>query len=193
MFMKSVNWICVFVSVLAITIDIGSALGEQTKFSRDVQPILKRHCLACHGGVKRASGLSFLSREATLAPAESGDVPIVPNHPEKSQVITRITSNDVSVRMPPPDHGAALTSQEIDTLRQWINEGANWEKHWAYRPPLSANLPDVQDKNGRGQDLEPVHFGATGARECQAVTRSRSANLDSTSHFRPHGLAPHAG
>src|SRR5437870_4967646 len=61
-------------------------------FARDIRPILHKHCIACHGGVKRAGGVSFIVRARALSPAKSGEVPIRPGDPSHSELIRRITS-----------------------------------------------------------------------------------------------------
>lgn len=114
-------------------------------FNRDIRPIFNRNCVACHGGVKQASGLSFIVREKLLAPARSGDIAVHPGDPEKSELIRRITSKDETERMPPSEKGPALSAQEIALLRQWIKEGAKWEEHWAYVIPKTPVIPEVAD------------------------------------------------
>ncbi len=65
--------------------------------------------------------------------AESGLHPIIPGDAEESELIRRVTHSDPEQRMP-VDHDA-LSDKEIKKLRQWINEGAAWETHWAYIKP----------------------------------------------------------
>ncbi|NCF92951.1 MAG: DUF1549 domain-containing protein [Verrucomicrobiaceae bacterium] len=104
-------------------------------FAEDVKPLLNKHCVSCHGGVKKASGLSLLSFEQATGKAKSGLAAIVPNQPDESEMILRIRSQDEDERMPPPEHGSALTLTEQRILAQWINEGATWKKHWSFDAP----------------------------------------------------------
>ena len=104
-------------------------------FAEDVKPLLNKHCVSCHGGVKKASGLSLLSFEQATGKAKSGLAAIVPNQPDESEMILRIRSQDEDERMPPPEHGPALTLTEKRILAQWINEGATWKKHWSFDAP----------------------------------------------------------
>src|SRR5262245_15260114 len=85
----------------------------QVDFNRDIKPIFNKSCVACHGGVKQASGLSFSLREKATAPARSGDIAIVPGDPAKSELIRRITSKDETERMPPPEKGPPLSEREV--------------------------------------------------------------------------------
>ena len=112
---------------------------KKIDFSSQVKPILNKHCIACHGGVKRNAKFSLLFRHEALDTAESGKHMIIPGDPEHSEMIRRITSNDPEVRMPYKEE--PLSSEEIGILRQWIKEGAQWGDHWAYLPPRPVAVP----------------------------------------------------
>ncbi|MEZ5039559.1 MAG: DUF1553 domain-containing protein [Saprospiraceae bacterium] len=112
---------------------------EKVDFNTAVRPILNRHCLKCHGGVKAQSGLSFLFEEEAFAPAESGLPAILPGDARHSELIKRIKHHDPELRMPPA--GDPLSQAEIQTLSLWIDQGAKWAKHWAYIPPQQHQVP----------------------------------------------------
>jgi hypothetical protein len=114
-------------------------------FARDIRPLFVKQCTSCHGGVKRAGGVSFLSREGATAEAKSGAHAIVPGDVEKSELLRRITSTNDEERMPPPDHGPALSPEDAAKLREWIRGGAVWTKHWAYEKPVRPSLPEVKN------------------------------------------------
>ncbi len=125
----------------------GAAIGAESSvdFAREIRPLLNSKCVSCHGGVKRAANLSFLSRDDALAPAKSGAVAVKPGDPGHSALLSRVTSSDPEERMPPAEHGPALTGIEIELLRRWIREGAPWKNHWAYEAPIAAPLPPVKN------------------------------------------------
>src|SRR5690349_19938791 len=79
--------------------------ADTVEFARDIRPLFNKNCTVCHGGVKRAGGVSFLSREGATAETKSGAHAVVPGDPAKSELLRRITSDDVEERMPPPEHG----------------------------------------------------------------------------------------
>lgn len=111
-------------------------------YSTQVKPILNKKCIACHGGVKKSGGISFLFRDELITEGESGHMAVVPGRAEKSEMIRRITHPDPELRMPP--EGDPLTSEEIAVLKQWIAEGARWGVHWAYQaiePPVVPPYP----------------------------------------------------
>lgn len=114
-------------------------------FLREVQPILAEHCKLCHGAdaKDRQSGLRLDVRDAALKGGESGTAAIVPGRIDQGELIRRITSTDPEVVMPPPSHKKPLSPKQVDTLKNWIKEGAAYESHWAFTPPVQAPLPSV--------------------------------------------------
>ncbi len=119
---------------------------QPTEFNRDIRPIFAQHCTACHGGVKAAGKLSLIYRDKALAPAKSGERPIVPGDPGQSELMRRVLSKDPDEVMPKPDHGPRLSDQNIATLRQWISEGAKWSEHWSFVPPQEPPTPKLKNK-----------------------------------------------
>ena len=119
------------------------AAEEPVEFNRDIRPLLTRHCTACHGGVKAAGGVSFLDRRQAMAAGDSGKPTIVPNDPAASEILRRVRSTDPDVLMPPPDHGKSLSTAEIDTLERWIRQGAPWQEHWSFVPPVEESTPET--------------------------------------------------
>jgi hypothetical protein len=121
----------------------GSAPGAGVDFQRDVRPILAEHCTVCHGvdaGVRK-SGLRLDRRTDALKGGSSGDAAIVPGQPERSELIRRVSSRDADTVMPPPKQKKPLTDKQIATLKKWIAEGAGYENHWAFTPPVKASPP----------------------------------------------------
>ena len=116
-------------------------------YNRDVRPILADKCFRCHGpdGAKRKAGLRLDRRDEALA-ARDGRRAIVPGDPETSELCFRVSAEDDELRMPPPDSGLVLQPREIELLRRWIEQGAEYQAHWAFLPPQSPSLPAV----GRG-------------------------------------------
>ena len=133
--------ICLFISPCAH--------GQRVSFSTQIQPILAKHCIVCHGPDKAESGLQLTSSESATAALQSGDHAIVPGKPDQSALIARIISAEDN-RMPP--EGDRLTAAEIGLLRQWISEGAEFDIHWAYRPVVKPKVPSSPD----GQIKNPI-------------------------------------
>ncbi len=119
-------------------------------FNDDVRPILADRCYACHGpdSAARKADLRLDLEETAKAPiGEGGVIPIVPGKPEASAILQRLTSHDPDEVMPPPESKLTVSSAEITVIREWIAEGAKWERHWAFIPPRKSNPPEVSDAN----------------------------------------------
>ncbi len=116
---------------------------KKIDFNTDVRPILNKNCLSCHGGVKQLGDLSFLFiDEAVKKKNESGQRIIVPGNAQKSVFIKRILSTDTEVRMPPEKD--QLSQGDIDILVKWIDQGAKYDTHWAYKPiNRTPKLPNI--------------------------------------------------
>lgn len=115
-------------------------------FNRDIRPILSAKCFKCHGIDENArkARLRLDVRETALAPDKSGRMAIVPGHPESSELIRRVFSDDPDVVMPPAATRVTLSEAQKALLRQWIAEGAGYKVHWAFVAPIQAPLPQVK-------------------------------------------------
>ncbi|KQS25461.1 DUF1553 domain-containing protein [Dyadobacter sp. Leaf189] len=110
-------------------------------YNTDVKPILNKHCMGCHGGVKKAGDVSFLFEHEMLEPGKSGKIPVVRGDADASEMIRRILSDDPDEKM--PKNGTPLNEQEVDILKKWINEGAEWETHWSYKKIEKPEVPSL--------------------------------------------------
>jgi hypothetical protein len=119
---------------------------EKTVFSRDIRPILADKCFKCHGpdASQRKSKLRLDNARDAQAPAESGSPALVAGKIDESELYRRITAEDSAERMPPPKSGKSLSAAEIERLKKWIEEGAPYEGHWAFRPPVRPEPPSVK-------------------------------------------------
>jgi hypothetical protein len=129
----------------AVAASATHARAAKIDFDRDVLPILAEHCFHCHGpdATTRQAGLRLDVESGATARLESGDVAIVAGKPALSQLVQRIKSGDEDLVMPPPSTKKTLTAQQIQTLEQWIAEGANYSTHWAFSAPRKASLPPI--------------------------------------------------
>ncbi|WP_198421764.1 DUF1553 domain-containing protein [Lacipirellula parvula] len=126
-----------------------ASASDALQFNRDIRPILSDKCFACHGpeAASREGGFRLDLRESAVGEADSGSIPVVPDQPDASELIARITSDDESLRMPPADSHKTLTPEEVDTLRRWIAQGAEWQQHWSFTAPVRPDLPAVEHEN----------------------------------------------
>lgn len=134
--------------LIALSVQLATALGpvvlygeQPIGFNRDIRPLLSDRCFVCHGPGTQEAGLRL---DSFVAATESA---IVPGDIEASEVIARITSDDPDMRMPPPDsQKKPLTPAQVEVFKQWVAEGAKYQKHWAYLPLERSAVPEVQNK-----------------------------------------------
>lgn len=137
-------------------LDLGS--DEQLSYNFHIRPILSDKCFACHGpdANKREAGLRLDLADAAFAALKEnpGKFAIVPSDLEKSEVYHRIISQDPNTQMPPPESNLALTQEEIELIKRWIKEGAQYEPHWAFVPPKKAPLPKVKNEDWPKNEID---------------------------------------
>ncbi|MEM8954497.1 MAG: PSD1 and planctomycete cytochrome C domain-containing protein [Verrucomicrobiota bacterium] len=112
--------------------------NEPLSFNRDIRPILAGNCYDCHGpdDESRKAKLRLDDRKSAadlLAP--------------DGEFIARITSTDADDVMPPPESHQKLEPIHIDLLRQWVDQGAPYEKHWAFEPPQRPDIPAIRNSD----------------------------------------------
>lgn len=120
-----------------------AAYAETVSFNEHIRPILSDRCFACHGpdSASRKAGLRLDQEDAAKTALEAdGLVPIAEGYPNKSHILRRITSQDPDEVMPPPEAKTSVTKEEIALLTSWIEQGAPWERHWAFISPSKAAL-----------------------------------------------------
>jgi len=112
-------------------------------FARDIQPILAERCLLCHGPDEAEAGLRLDLAEHATRKLDSGETAIRPGEPEASELIRRVTTDDPDKRMPP--EGEPLTVDQVRMLREWVEQGGEYSRHWAFEPIRQPTLPPVSD------------------------------------------------
>jgi len=120
------------------------AVASAVRYGRDVRPILSDRCYQCHGpdAGKRQAGLRLDIREEAISPRKDGKPAIVPGNPEASELWHRINASDEKEMMPPTEsHKRALSSDEKQILKAWIEAGAVYEPHWAFIAPKRPDVP----------------------------------------------------
>lgn len=145
--LRFVRYLPAVATLVIASAAVSAADRDLVDFERDVRPILKGHCMECHGGVQQAADLSFIHRDAAMAVVEVGK-------PHESLLIERITTSDQDELMPPPEHRAPLDAAQIETLQEWIAQGAQWNLPWAYQRPVKPTLPEVSNPGWCRQPLD---------------------------------------
>ena len=117
---------------------------DKIDFSRQIRPILSAACYQCHGpDEKQRQAALRLDQQESLLVNRDVRPAVVPGNHTQSELFHRISSNDPEMRMPPPDVVRQLTEEEIELLKSWINQGADWETLWSLQPVRIAEPPSV--------------------------------------------------
>jgi hypothetical protein len=135
----SIRWLAPAWVLLALAAAHRPAGAAPVAFNRDIRPLLSDNCFHCHGpdaGHRQADLRLDLRDEAVAAGA------IVPGRSADSPLIERIRATDPDVVMPPPESHKTLTATQQALLARWIDEGAAYQKHWAYETPVKAAVPE---------------------------------------------------
>lgn len=155
--MLRVSFAIAFCALLLVCRTARSAEAPRLQYHRDIQPILSDTCFACHGpdAGQRQAGLRLDHREVAIAPADSGSIAIVPGKSAESELVARITSTDPDMRMPPEEGIKKLSPEQIALLKQWIDEGAEYQGHWSFMPIRKPVPPEVDRANGSSAAVGP--------------------------------------
>jgi len=157
---------------------------QDLQWDRDVRPILSQHCFACHG-------FDAAAREADLrldVPSVHDDERkvVVAGDPDASLLVRRILSADPGEVMPPPEFKDELTEAEKDVLRRWVEQGAVYQEHWAFRPVGDPTPPTVAERHGEPHPIDAfviarlADAGLEPAPEADDRTLIRRVTLDLT-------------
>lgn len=193
--MKYVFFTILLVLLGQTCIQQAADLPEQISYNFHVRPILSDKCFACHGPdeSRRQAGLRLDKPEAAYAPLK--DRPdafaVVPGRPERSELIRRIESKDPDIQMPTPEsHLGALNEREIRILKKWIEQGAKYEKHWAFVAPQKSTLPAIRNKHWPRNELD--YFVAAKMKENDLAPNPEAdpARLLKRLHMDLTGLPP---
>ena len=190
-----------YVPQLAKEIDIQAlppAAKSQADFSRDVEPLFRERCYACHGPQQQMNGLRLDDKAAALAGGYSGPV-IKPGNSAASTLIHLVAGLKKDLIM--PMGGERLTPEQVGLLRAWIDQGAEWPEeqgaaaeelpkaqstHWAFRPPQRPPLPKVRNQDWVRNPIDAFVLakleaeGIEPSEEADRVTLIRRISFDLT-------------
>ncbi|MDG2223385.1 MAG: DUF1553 domain-containing protein [Rubripirellula sp.] len=135
-------------------------LANAVDYQTQIKPLLAEKCYSCHGALEQESSLRLETRELMMQGGDSGAA-IVPGDADRSLIIERMTTDGFD-RMPPAEQGAAMTADQIDLIRQWIESGAEApheaippapSEHWAFQP---IQRPEISDSSGNVHPLDAL-------------------------------------
>lgn len=172
-------------AILILFLISESIVADEVSYSREVRPILAAKCFNCHGfdAGSRQGDLRLDKRESAQHVLSLLD--------GSNLLLDRITSDDPDVQMPPPESKLTLSAEEIHLLDQWLDQGAKYERHWAFQPPTRPEVPLVDSANLRNPIDNFIRSrllaeGLTNSEEADPTTLIRRLSQDL------HGLPPAA-
>ncbi|MGB0741773.1 MAG: DUF1549 domain-containing protein, partial [Planctomycetaceae bacterium] len=193
---------CLLLTILAVTTSVHA--GDQPaadnsaprtiQFNRDIRPLLSDNCFFCHGpdNNRREANLRLDTQQGLLGNRNNIGA-IIPGSPETSALIERVEATDPEVIMPPPDSGKSLTDEQIQLLKDCINQGGEFEGHWSFLPVNTKHLTEHSDDATTTAEMidqlvnvQRKAHGLTSASQADRVTLYRRLSLDLT------GLPPAA-
>jgi hypothetical protein len=152
------GWVCGVLSWQGVprAVEAQTTAASAPQFDREVLPILADQCFRCHGPDEpaREAGLR-LDTEAGLLGSDGHPGPVTAGSSNDSELFRRLVSTDPDLKMPPPGSGRSLTPAQIETIRRWIDSGAKWSRHWAYRP-LDVSAATVQPTEPGAEARTPI-------------------------------------
>jgi hypothetical protein len=165
-----------------------AAPPEKIRFNRDVRPILSGNCFYCHGpDPKHREAELRLDLRDTATADLGGYAAIVPGKPDESTLIKRVSSTDPDEHMPPPaSKKPRLTAEQINILRRWIEQGAEYEGHWSFLPLASVQPPAVKNEKWIKNPIDRFILarleqdGIAPSPEAEPATLIRRVSLDLT-------------
>ena len=155
-------------------------------FNLVIRPLLSDRCYTCHGPDAE-------NREADLrldVERDAKEWAIVPGDAEASELVARITADDPDLRMPPTESPLELSPSEIDQIKVWIDQGANWSEHWSFVPPQSPPIPQVQDPSWPQNEIDYFVAARLDRANVMPSPRVRTEKLIRRVTFDITGLPP---
>lgn len=152
----AVGWSCLWIAFWA-TVSSGAEkpLPDRVQFNRDIRPIFSDTCFRCHGpdAKARKAKLRLDIREEAIA-IRGDHAAIVPGKSSSSEAYLRLVTSHADDLMPPADSNKKLSSREIAMIRRWIDQGAEYQSHWAYAPLASEGSSTVSPSSKGGSPID---------------------------------------
>ena len=171
------------ISVVVFGARLGATAVESLDYLREIKPLLKTRCYACHGALKQKAELRLDTGEAIRRGGKHGPI-VLTNDVLKSPLLMRVSSTNSDERM--PAEGEALTPQQIESLRNWIAQGAaspadekpepDPRDHWAFQPPVRPPVPQIQ--NLKSKIKNPIDSFLFAEQEKRGLTPSPEARQE---------------
>ena len=183
-------------ALFALLLPMAQGSDPAVTFNGDIRPIFSDKCYTCHGPdtANRKTKLLFEIESGAKIQLAGKRMAIVPGDPSNSEVYRRVVSDDPVVRMPPDYMGREkLTDREIKLIGRWIEQGAQWERHWSLIPPLKPATPTAHETGWARNPVDNFVLETFGVRRSEALSGSQPPYFDPARQPGFGGSAAHAG
>ncbi len=153
------------------------AAAAKVDFNQEIRPLLSANCFFCHGpDEKKREAQLRLDIEEGLFAERKGGAAVVKGKPDASPLFQRLIVSNHDDLMPPPETNKKLTPVEIETIRRWIEEGAEFSGHWAYLPPKRSPLPAIKNTDWPRNEID---YFIAARNEAEGLPQSAEAGRES--------------
>ena len=172
--------------------ELTSGSSAKVDFNRDIRPVFSENCYACHGPDKsvRKAGLRLDTKEGAFRELRDGGYAIVAGNRDASVLYQRISSEDEFYRMPPKKIGKPLSAAQVDLIRRWIEQGAEWERHWSFIKLSKPPVPDVKSRDWTRNAIDSFILAALESRDFEPSPEAVKTALIRRLSLDLRGLPP---
>ncbi len=199
--MNKIFYFPIFLLILSCGVDkpqevvqAEALIPEYIDFNYDVKPILSDKCFACHGPdtKKQKSGLRLDTEEGAYAALKDGNGKhaIVPKSLRNSDVYFRMISDDPELKMPPPESNLNLSFKEIAIISRWIEQGAEYKKHWSFIKPTKSDIPITNNPKWVRTPIDAFVLERLETKNMKPEKEASKADLIRRASFDLRGLPP---
>lgn len=147
--------------VIKIAAEDRSPLPDTVTFNAHIQPVISEKCYHCHGPdsstrMPKKEPLRIDRGEFAFEPRENGKPVIIKGNPAESYLVKVINTDDPEIKMPPPEAHHELTERDIALIEKWIEQGAEYQEHWAFIAPQKPAEPETSDPDWASNPID--HF-----------------------------------
>lgn len=159
-----------------------SPLPDKVTFNAHIQPVISEKCYHCHGPDSstrepKKAPLRIDREQFAFEPRENGKPVIIKGKPAESYLVELINTDDPEIKMPPPEAHHTLTNRDIALIEKWIEQGAEYQEHWAFIAPEKPAAPETTNKDWASNPID--HF---------TLAAMEEHGLEPNSEQAPHRL-----
>jgi len=168
------------------------SLPDVVDYNLHIKPLLSDRCFACHGPDKnnQKAGLFLHDAKGAFASLESGNKAIVPGSLKNSEIVSRILSDDPEIMMPPPESNLKLTAEEKALILKWVDQGAEYKKHWSFIKPEKSDLPKIKNQDWAENEIDYFVAAKLESKNIEPSPEARKEILVRRLFFDLTGLPP---